>query len=237
MRSPCHFLFFRLDLRLDLCNHFRELFFAFLSRLGVNIMAFPLAVGVGRRVSAFIQMIVYHGGTTSPRPAYFGRVRLEFDRGGIFPFLLRYRRHTGVCAADFAVYPHCRLSLHSIGDMAVNIKRGTYIDVSEKLLHILWCGPCKSELPAFDTLYEKYGDEVVFMIINLTDGYNDTVSGVKEFVSDGGTVPVAEKKRMTPSVCVRNPKNKLPIQTLKAIAIVCSTTRKSNINIRYRNKI
>lgn len=49
-----------------------------------------------------------------------------------------------------------------------------------------WCGPCKSELPAFDAMYEKYGDEVVFMMINLTDGYNETVNGVKEFVFDGG---------------------------------------------------
>ena len=31
-------------------------------------------------------------------------------------------------------------------------------------------------------MYEKYGDEVVFMMINLTDGYNETVNGVKEFV-------------------------------------------------------
>jgi len=35
-------------------------------------------------------------------------------------------------------------------------------------------------------MYEKYGDEVVFMMINLTDGYNETVNGVKEFVFDGG---------------------------------------------------
>ena len=48
------------------------------------------------------------------------------------------------------------------------------------------CGPCKSELPAFDAMYEKYGDEVVFMMINLTDGYNETVNGVKEFVLDSG---------------------------------------------------
>ena len=49
-----------------------------------------------------------------------------------------------------------------------------------------WCGPCKSELPAFDAMYEKYGDEVVFMMINLTDGYNETVNGVKEFVLGSG---------------------------------------------------
>lgn len=44
----------------------------------------------------------------------------------------------------------------------------------------------KSELPAFDAMYEKYGDDVVFMMINLTDGYNETLNGVKEFVLDSG---------------------------------------------------
>ena len=49
-----------------------------------------------------------------------------------------------------------------------------------------WCGPCKSELPAFDAMYEKYGDEVVFMMINLTDGQRDTVDSIKKFVADNG---------------------------------------------------
>ena len=45
-------------MRLDLHNHFRELFFAFLARFRVDIVAFPLAVGVGRRVPSFIQVVV-----------------------------------------------------------------------------------------------------------------------------------------------------------------------------------
>lgn len=49
-----------------------------------------------------------------------------------------------------------------------------------------WCGPCKSELPAFDNMYAKYGDEVQFIMLNLTDGSRDTVDGVKQFVSDNG---------------------------------------------------
>lgn len=49
-----------------------------------------------------------------------------------------------------------------------------------------WCGPCKSELPAFDNLYGKYKDDVVFLMVNLTDGQRETVSSVKEFVSDSG---------------------------------------------------
>ena len=47
-----------------------------------------------------------------------------------------------------------------------------------------WCGPCKSELGAFDNMYRKYGDDVEFMMVNLTDGYRETVQGVSEFVSE-----------------------------------------------------
>ncbi len=54
-----------------------------------------------------------------------------------------------------------------------------------------WCYPCKSELPAFDTMHDKYGDEVVFLMINLTDGQRETVSGIKNFIADNGyTFPV-----------------------------------------------
>ena len=49
-----------------------------------------------------------------------------------------------------------------------------------------WCGPCKSELPAFNSLYEQYKDDVVFLMINLTDGQRDTESGIKKFISDNG---------------------------------------------------
>ncbi len=49
-----------------------------------------------------------------------------------------------------------------------------------------WCGPCKSELPAFDAMYKKYGNEVAFLMVNLTDGQNETMDGVKAFVAEGG---------------------------------------------------
>jgi len=45
-----------------------------------------------------------------------------------------------------------------------------------------WCGPCKSELPAFENLYNEYGNDITFMMINLTDGVQETVSGVSEFI-------------------------------------------------------
>ena len=54
-----------------------------------------------------------------------------------------------------------------------------------------WCPPCKRELPDFEKLYKEYGDRVVFMMVNLTDGQRDTVAGTKRFVSGKGyTFPV-----------------------------------------------
>jgi len=46
-----------------------------------------------------------------------------------------------------------------------------------------WCPPCKAELPDFNTAAAAHGDEVVFLMVNLTDGVRDTVNTVKEFVA------------------------------------------------------
>lgn len=37
-----------------------------------------------------------------------------------------------------------------------------------------WCGPCKSEMPGFQNMYDAYGEDVVFMMVNLTDGSRET---------------------------------------------------------------
>ena len=53
-----------------------------------------------------------------------------------------------------------------------------------------WCGPCKMEMPAFQSMYEKYGDKVEFMMVNLTGG-RETVEAVKDLVElSGFTFPV-----------------------------------------------
>ncbi|MBR4960364.1 MAG: TlpA family protein disulfide reductase [Clostridia bacterium] len=49
-----------------------------------------------------------------------------------------------------------------------------------------WCGPCKMEMPHFNTVWETYGEEVQFLMVNLTDGYQDTVEGVKDFIAEEG---------------------------------------------------
>ena len=54
-----------------------------------------------------------------------------------------------------------------------------------------WCPPCKAEMPDFEKAYKKYGDEVEFMMVNLTDGYQETLQKAKEHVSSNGyTFPV-----------------------------------------------
>jgi len=54
-----------------------------------------------------------------------------------------------------------------------------------------WCGPCKSEMPDFDKVYREYGDEIHFLMVNLTDGYQETKQKAVSFVEDSGyTFPV-----------------------------------------------
>lgn len=54
-----------------------------------------------------------------------------------------------------------------------------------------WCGPCVSEMPEFQSFYEKYGEEIHFVLVNLTDGMQETVESASAFVNGQGyTFPV-----------------------------------------------
>lgn len=60
-----------------------------------------------------------------------------------------------------------------------------------------WCGPCKSELPAFEDAYAEYGEEVEFLMVNLTDGVRDSTEKVEKFISQNGyTFPVYLDKEL-----------------------------------------
>ena len=47
-----------------------------------------------------------------------------------------------------------------------------------------WCGPCKRELPDFQDAYDKWKEDVHFLIVNLADGRSETVESAKKFLSD-----------------------------------------------------
>ena len=54
-----------------------------------------------------------------------------------------------------------------------------------------WCGPCQMEMPDFQKYYESHGDKVNFVIVNLTDGQQETVESASAFIAEKGyTFPV-----------------------------------------------
>lgn len=47
-----------------------------------------------------------------------------------------------------------------------------------------WCGPCTLELTEFEDAYKKYNNDVEFLMVNLTDGYSETIDGVRKFIKE-----------------------------------------------------
>ena len=51
-----------------------------------------------------------------------------------------------------------------------------------------WCPPCKSEMPEFDSVYQEMGEDVLFMMVNLTDGESETRRSALDYVTSQGFV-------------------------------------------------
>lgn len=49
-----------------------------------------------------------------------------------------------------------------------------------------WCGPCQMEMPDFDEKYKELGEEVHFLMVNMTDGSQETIETAKAFVEKSG---------------------------------------------------
>ena len=53
-----------------------------------------------------------------------------------------------------------------------------------------WCGPCKSEMPDFESAYQTLGQDIHFVMVNLTTG-RETVEIAQAFLDQSGyTFPV-----------------------------------------------
>lgn len=53
-----------------------------------------------------------------------------------------------------------------------------------------WCGPCQMEMPDFEEKYKEIGEEVQFLMINMTTG-RETLESAMEFIEEKGyTFPV-----------------------------------------------
>ncbi len=54
-----------------------------------------------------------------------------------------------------------------------------------------WCPPCKAEMPDFQKEFEARGERVQFLMVNLTDGQQETVSSAMAHITkEGYTFPV-----------------------------------------------
>ena len=54
-----------------------------------------------------------------------------------------------------------------------------------------WCGPCKSEMPHFQTAYEQYGEDVHFLMVNMSSAFGDSPEDANAILTENGyTFPV-----------------------------------------------
>ena len=88
----------------------------------------------------------------------------------------------GSLAPDFTVYDFDGIA-HKLSDF-----RGKPVILN---FWASWCGPCASEMPEFQSFYEQYGEDIHFVLVNLTDGHQETVASASAFLEENGyTLPV-----------------------------------------------
>ena len=49
-----------------------------------------------------------------------------------------------------------------------------------------WCGPCKSEMPDFNAAYAELGEDIHFLMVNMTDGSRETLETARSYVEEQG---------------------------------------------------
>lgn len=78
-------------------------------------------------------------------------------------------------------------------DMAVYDRDGKEVHLSDYIgkpivlnFWASWCGPCQMEMPDFNEKYQELGEEVQFLMINMTDGSRETVEKASAFIEEQG---------------------------------------------------
>ena len=51
-----------------------------------------------------------------------------------------------------------------------------------------WCGPCQSEMPDFQAAYEALGEDVQFLMVNMTDGSRETLESAQDYIAQQGFI-------------------------------------------------
>jgi len=67
-----------------------------------------------------------------------------------------------------------------------------------------WCGYCVMEMPEFQAVFDQYGDQIHFMMINVTDGYQETQKKAEAFIAEEGfSFPVYYDLQLTAASAYR----------------------------------
>jgi len=45
-----------------------------------------------------------------------------------------------------------------------------------------WCSNCATQMPDFQSVYDEYGEDVVFFMVNVTDGSKETLKTAKAYI-------------------------------------------------------
>ena len=82
-------------------------------------------------------------------------------------------------------------TVHYAPDFTVYNEKGEAVKLSDFLgkpvvlnFWASWCPPCKAEMPDFDKKFEKYGDQVQFLMVNITSG--DDFDTAKNYIDQQG---------------------------------------------------
>lgn len=49
-----------------------------------------------------------------------------------------------------------------------------------------WCGPCQSEMPDFDEVYDELGEEIHFLMVNMTTSDRESFEKAAAFIDEQG---------------------------------------------------
>lgn len=49
-----------------------------------------------------------------------------------------------------------------------------------------WCPPCRAEMPEFDKISQSLGDDVVLLMVNMTDGSRETKEKAQDYIKKEG---------------------------------------------------
>lgn len=92
---------------------------------------------------------------------------------------------TGETAAEEPAVPEPALA----PDFTVYDKNGNEVQLSDYTgkpivlnFWASWCGPCQMEMPDFHEKYLELGQDVHFLMVNMTDGSRETVDSASAFI-------------------------------------------------------